>query len=165
MELTGREACLLLLHAIINDGLQQVCKPLVGFLLDSITKAANDLTCPIMVQPRIGIRYLYPSPAVVSHRREHILYLKLPGLRPTAAMTGDPALVGIAASTNNIASAMHHDMAVRETRYADAKKPSILGDKHGDRTADMLLLLTRPTDDDDLPDYYLNISGKPKGLS
>jgi hypothetical protein len=31
MELTVREACLLLLPAIINDGLQQVCKPLVDF--------------------------------------------------------------------------------------------------------------------------------------
>jgi hypothetical protein len=31
MELTGGEACLLLLPAIVNDGLQQVCKPLVAF--------------------------------------------------------------------------------------------------------------------------------------
>jgi hypothetical protein len=32
MELTGCEACLLLLPAIIDDGLQQVSKPLVDFL-------------------------------------------------------------------------------------------------------------------------------------
>jgi hypothetical protein len=66
---------------------------------------------------------------------------------------------------NNIASAMHHDLVVRETRYAEAKKPSTLREKHGDRTADMLLLLTRSTDDEDLPEYYLNVSGNPKGLS
>jgi hypothetical protein len=41
---------------------------------------------------------------------------------------------------NNIASDMHHDLVVSETRYAEAKKPSTLRDKHGDRTADMLML-------------------------
>jgi hypothetical protein len=78
---------------------------------------------------------------------------------------GDPALVGISAIMNNIASAMHHDLAVRETWYADAKKPSTLREKHGDRTADMILLLTHSADNDDFPDDYLNVSGKPKGLS
>jgi hypothetical protein len=165
MELTGRDACLLLLPAIINDGLQKVCKPLVDVLLSSVTKAANDLAGPRTVQPRIGIRDFYPIPAVVNHRREHVLYRQLPGLRMTAATTGDPALVGIAASMNNIASAMHHDLDVREKRYAEAKKPPTLREKHGDRAADMLLLLTRSADDDNLPDYYLNVSGKPKGLS
>jgi hypothetical protein len=164
MELTGREACLLLLPAIINDGLQQVCKPLVDFLLASVTKAANDLAGPRTVQPRIGIRDFYPSPAMVNHRREYELYHQLPWMCPAATTTGDPALVGISASMNNIASAMHHDLAVRETRYADAKIPSTLRE-HGDRTAGMLLLLTRSADDDDLPDYYVSVSGKPKGLS
>jgi hypothetical protein len=165
MDLTGREACLLLLPAIVNNGLQQLCKPLVYFLLASDTKAANDLTGPRMVQPRIGIHDFYPSPSVANHRREHVLYRQLPGLHPTASMMGDPALEGIATSMNNIASAMHHNLDVRETRYAEAKKPSILREKLGDRTADMLLLLTRSADDDDLPDYYLNVSGNPKGLS
>jgi hypothetical protein len=165
MELTGREDCLLLLPAIINDGLQQVCKPLVVFLVVSLTKGANDLNAPHTMQPRVGLRDFHPRPAVISHRREHILYRQLPGLRPTAATAGDPALVGIASSMSNIASAMHHDLVVRETRYAEEKNPSTLWEKHGDRTADMLLLLTRSTDDEDLSEYYLNVSGKPKGLS
>jgi hypothetical protein len=38
-------------------------------------------------------------------------------------------------------------------------------EKFGDRTADMLLLLTRAGDGDDLPEYYLKVAGKPKGLS
>jgi hypothetical protein len=158
MELTGREACLLLLPAIINDGLQQVCKPLVDFLVVNITKGANDLTSPRTVQPSAGLRDFHPSPSVISHRREHVMYRQLPGLRPTASTAGDPALVGIASNMNNIASDMHHDLAVRETRYADARKPSTLREKHGDRKTDMLLLLTRSTDNDDLPEYYLNVS-------
>jgi hypothetical protein len=66
---------------------------------------------------------------------------------------------------NNIASDMHHDLVVGGTLYAEARKPSTLREKHGDRTVDMRLLLTRSTDDKDLPEYYLNVSGKPKGLS
>jgi hypothetical protein len=165
IELTGREACLFLLPAIINDGLHQVCKPLVDFLVVSITTGANALNAPRTMQPHIGLRDFHPIPAVISHRREHVLCRQLPGLRPTPATAGDPALVGIASSMNNIASAMHHYLVVRETRYTEANKPSTLWKKHGDRTADMLLLLTRSTDDEDLPEYYLNISGKSKGLS
>jgi hypothetical protein len=113
------------------------------------------------MQARVGLHDLHPSPSVISHRREHVLYRQLTGLRPTTATAGDPALVGIASSMNNIASAMHHYLVVRETRYAEAKQPSNLREKHGNITADMLLLLTRSTDDEDLPEYYLNVSGKP----
>jgi hypothetical protein len=84
---------------------------------------------------------------------------------PNSGYGGGPSLVEIAASMNNITSTMHHDLAVRETRYAEAKKPSTLREKHGDRIADRLLLPTRSADDDDLPDYYLNVSGNPKGIS
>jgi hypothetical protein len=164
MELTVRDAFILLLPAIINDGLQQVCKHLVDLLVVSITKGASDLTTTRTVQPRTGLRDFHPSPAVISHRREHVLYRQFPGIRPTSTTAGDPALVGIASSMNNIASDMHHDLAARETRYADARKPSTLHEKHGDRTVDMLLLLTRSADDDNMPEYYLNVSGNPKGL-
>jgi hypothetical protein len=74
MELTDREACLLLLPAIINDGLQQVCRPLVDFLVVSITKDANELNAPRTMQARVGLRDFHPSPSVISHRREHVLY-------------------------------------------------------------------------------------------
>jgi hypothetical protein len=117
------------------------------------------------MQPRTGLHDLHPSPAAISHRREHILSRQLPGLWPTAATAGDPALVGISSSMNNIASAMHHDLVVRETSYANAKKPPTLREKHGDRTDNLLLLLMRSTDIEDLSEYYLNVPGKPKGLS
>jgi hypothetical protein len=153
MALTGREACLLLLPDIINDFLQQVCKTLVDFLVVSITKSASDLNVPRTLQPCAGLRDFHPSPAVISHRREHVLYLQLPGIMPTSAMDGDPALVGISSSMNKITSAMQHDLVVRETRYVEAKNPSNLRQKHGDRTSDMLLLPTHSTDDDNLPEY------------
>jgi hypothetical protein len=45
-----------------------------------------------------------------------MLYQQLPGLAPTTEASGDPDLVCIDASMNNIASAMHSDLAVRENR-------------------------------------------------
>jgi hypothetical protein len=45
--------------------------------------------------------------------------------------------------------------------YAENKKTLTVREKYGGRTADMLLLLTRYNED--LPEYYLMISAKPKG--
>jgi hypothetical protein len=59
---------------------------------------------------------------------------------------------------------MHSELTVRESRYAENKKALIVREKYGDRTADMLLILTR-SEDDDLLEYYMGISSKPKGLS
>jgi hypothetical protein len=133
-------------------------------LVISIIKGANDLTAPRKVQTRAGLHDFHPRPSVIHHLREHMLYCQLPGLRPTSATACDPSLVCISSSMNNIASDMHHDLAARETIYADAKKRSTLREKHDDRAANMLLLLTHSTDDDDLPEYFLYVSGKPKGL-
>jgi hypothetical protein len=66
---------------------------------------------------------------------------------------------------NNIARAMHSDLAFRESRYAENKKVMTVQETYGDRTANMLLLLTRSEDDDGLSEYHLGVSSKPKGLS
>jgi hypothetical protein len=142
-----------------------VCKPLVDLLVLIITKNANDLAGPHMAQPRAGLHDFHPSLASISQRRKHVLYRHLPGLIPTAATAGDPSMVGITDSMHNIASTMNHDLAVRETRCTEARTPSTLREKHGARTADMLLLFTRSTDDEKLPENCLNVSGKPKGIS
>jgi hypothetical protein len=162
---TARKACLLILPAIVSDGLQLACRELVDFLVIGVTKTANDLEDTRLVLPRLGLRNFHASPTVISSRRETVLYRHLPALAPAMASAGDPALVGITASMNNIASAMHSDLAVSKTCYAENKKSTTVREKCGDHTADMLLLLTHSEDDDDLPEYYLGISAKPKGLS
>jgi hypothetical protein len=164
-DLTACEACLLLLPAIVNDGLQQSCRELVDFLVVGVTKAATGIEGTYLVLPRLGLRDFQASPTVINSRHETVLYRHLPSLAPAMASVGDPALVGISASMNSIASAMHNDLAVRESRYKENKKAVTVRDKYGYRTADMLLLLTRSDDDNDLPDYYQGIASKPKGLS
>jgi hypothetical protein len=117
------------------------------------------------VLPRLGLRDFHASPTFISSIREAVLYRHLPTSSPAMAPAGDPALVGIATSMNNIASVMHSDLAVRETRYAENKNSTTVRKNYGDRTTDMLLLLTSSEDENDLPEYYLGISAKPKGLS
>jgi hypothetical protein len=161
-DLTAREACLLVLPAIINDGLQQACRELVNFLVMGVTTAVNDLEGTRLVLPRLEVRDFHASPTVISSRRDNVLYQQLPALAPTMAAAGDPALVDIAASMNNIASAMPSDLAVRENRYAENKETLTVREKYGDRTADMLILLTHSEDEEELPEYCLTISAKPK---
>jgi hypothetical protein len=148
-DLMAREACLLILPTIVSDGLQLACRELVKFLVVGVTKPANDLQETHLVLPRMGLRDFRASPTIISSRRETVLYRHLPTLALAMASAGNPALVGIASSMNNISSAMHSDLAVRETHYAENKKSTTVREKYGDRTADMLLLLTRLEDDDE----------------
>jgi hypothetical protein len=164
-DLNAREACLILLPAIITDGLQLACRELVDFLMVGVTQPTNNLDGTRLVLQRLGLRDFYASPTVLNSRRETVLYRYLPTMAPAMAAVGDPDLIWIAASMNNIASAIYSDLAVRESRYAENKKVMTVPEKYGDRTADMLLLLTRSEDDDDFPEYYMGICTKPKGFS
>jgi hypothetical protein len=115
--------------------------------------------------PVLGLRNFDASPTVISSHRETVLYRQLPGVAPTTASVGDPTLMGIAASMNNISSAMHINLAVRESRYAQNKKTQTVRGKYADRITDMLHLLIRLEEDDDLPEDYLTILAKSKSLS
>jgi hypothetical protein len=121
-DLTAREACLLLLPAIVTDGLQVTCRELVDFMMVGVTQPANDLDGTRLILPRLGLHDCYASPTVLNCRRETVLYRHLPTLAPAMASVGDPALIGIDISINNIASAIHIDLAVRKSRYAENKK-------------------------------------------
>jgi hypothetical protein len=55
-DLTAREACLLLLPAIVNDGLQQSCRELVDLLVVGVTKTATAIEGTRLVLPRLGLR-------------------------------------------------------------------------------------------------------------
>jgi hypothetical protein len=103
-DLIARETCLLALPAIVNDGLQQAYRELVDSLVVGVTKAANDLEGTLLVLSRLGLRDFHASLTVIISRRETVLYRQLPALAPIRAAAGDPDLVGIAASMNNIAS-------------------------------------------------------------
>jgi hypothetical protein len=164
-DITARESCLLIFPAIVSDGLQQACWELVDFLVVKVTKAANYLENTRLVLQRLGLRDFHASPAVINSRRDTVLYQQLTALTPTTTAAGDTAMVGITASMNNIASAMHIDLAVRETYYAENKKALTVREKYGCGTAKMLLLITRSEDEYEPPEYYISISAKPKGLS
>jgi hypothetical protein len=151
--LAVRKSCLLILPDIVSEGLRLACRELVDFLVVGVTKPAKRPRGHTHYVAKVGTARFHASPTVISSRRETVLYRHLPALAPTMSSAGDPALVGITTSINNISSAMHSDLAVRETRYAENKKSTMVHEKYGDRTACMLNLLTRSEDDNDLPDY------------
>jgi hypothetical protein len=75
-----------------------------------------------MVQPRLGLLDVHASPTIISRRRKTVMYLQLPGLTPTTSIAGEPVLFIITDGMNNIDSAMHSDLSVHKSRYAEAKK-------------------------------------------
>jgi hypothetical protein len=70
----------------------------VDFLTVALVKPSADNASPLALQPCVGIAGYVPSPAVVSHRRQHVLYRDLPALVPSNATnaSSDPALVEVA---------------------------------------------------------------------
>jgi hypothetical protein len=83
--LTARGSFLLILSAIVNDGLQVACIELIDVLVMGVMKAADDLDGTRLVQPRLGMHDFHVIPAVISSRRGKVFYHHIPGLAPTSA--------------------------------------------------------------------------------
>jgi hypothetical protein len=81
--LTGREAYLLLVPAILDAGLEYVCQPSIDWLMVAITEPSSTNLEPVNLKQCLGRVHYAPSPAVVSSRRSEVLYQDLPGLKAT----------------------------------------------------------------------------------
>jgi hypothetical protein len=82
--LTARQAYELIVPALVYRGIEVMCTPRVDFLTPALVQPTEATTSPYSLQPQVGMAGYTPGPAVVSHRREHILYRDLPGLLPSA---------------------------------------------------------------------------------
>jgi hypothetical protein len=97
-DLTTRQAYELVIPVLVDTGYEAICEPLVDFLTMALVKPSADNAAPLALQPCVGIAGYVPSPAVVSHHRQHFLYRDLPALVPAKATTAssDPAFVEVA---------------------------------------------------------------------
>jgi hypothetical protein len=86
-DLTSRQAYELIIPVLVDTGYEAICEPLVDFLTVALVKLSADNASPLTLQSCVGIAGCVPSPAVVSHRRQHVLYRDLPALVPAKATT------------------------------------------------------------------------------
>jgi hypothetical protein len=81
-DLTARQAYDLLVPTLVDTGYEGICEPLVDLLTVALVKPSATVDAPLTLQDRVGLEGYVPSPAVVSHRRQHLLYHDLPALLP-----------------------------------------------------------------------------------
>jgi hypothetical protein len=163
--LTARDAYLILVPAIIDAGLESVCQPLIDFLTVTVVEPSATALEPLTLKPCLGKLHHVPSPAVISSRREEVLYRDLPGLKHGPSNAGDPYLRDVARAVGDLAVEARSDRDDRQDRRAILDLPKSVRDKFGDRLTDRLLLLCRVKDDELLPLLYHEWAARPKGVS
>jgi hypothetical protein len=99
----AREAYLLLVPAILDDGLKTVCQPLIDFLTVDIMEPAATSLDTLTVKSCMGCVHFFPIPAVISSRRSEVLYRDLTGLKESPGGWG-PLPAGRGSSCRRLGS-------------------------------------------------------------
>ena len=164
-DLNARQTWEILYPQIIAQDLQVTCGPLLDWLQAAGTEDATAHGTSGVVLPFMGSMGHHVRPEVTQHRREHILYKQLPGLRPTIGQVSDPALLALSQEVANLASNAREDREDRRAHREDSVKPKTVREKYGDRLTDKLKVLTCASTDDHIPMLYHRLAQRRKGES
>jgi hypothetical protein len=121
--LTGREAHLLLVPAILDAGLESICHPLIDWLTVANTGPSVTALEPVNLKQCLGRVHCIPSQAVVSSRRSEVLYRDLLGLKATPGGGGDPYLRDVARAVGDLAVEFRADHSDRQDRRSALDQP------------------------------------------
>jgi hypothetical protein len=163
-DLSTRRAYKLLVPSIVASGLAATLKPLVDFLTIALVSPNGTTVTPVTVRDKVGLEWDI-NPSLVGHRRDKILYSVLPDLRPSTPSRGDPYMQDLANGVKHFFTEMKDVRIAGDDRRLEAAHPQTFRKKYGDRLADQMLLLTNQPDDDQLPNFFHELAGRPKGIS
>jgi hypothetical protein len=166
-DLTARQAYELLVPTLVDTGYEGICEPLVDFLTVTLVKPSATVDTPLTLQDRVGLEGYVPSPAVVSHRRQHLLYRDLPALlpQPSGKAASDPALLDVARGMQDMVAEAHLDRNDRTVAREMAHRPRTVRERLGEVLTNRILLLCRSPNDEDLPPIYHEWAARPRGVS
>jgi hypothetical protein len=164
--LAARQAYELIVPALVDRGMEVMCTPLVEFLILAVVQPTDAITSPYPLQQQVGMAAYTPGPAVVSHRREHILYRDLTGLLPSAlAAASNPALLDVAHGVRDMVAESRADRDDRAFSREAARRPRTVRERLGDGIVDRLLIVCRLDNDESLPATYHEWAVRPHGVS
>jgi hypothetical protein len=166
-DLTARQAYELLVPTLVDTGYEGICEPLVDFLTVALVKPSATVDAPLTLQDRVGLEGYVPSPAVVSHRRQHLLYLDLPALLPqlSGKTSSDPALLDVARGVQDMVAEARLDRNDRTDAREMARRPQTVRERLGEALTDRILLICRLPNDEDFPPIYHEWAARPRGVS
>jgi hypothetical protein len=166
-DLTARQAYVLIIPRFIDSGYESLCEPLVDFLTVALVKPSDGVSIPLTMHTCVGKPGYVPSPAVVSYRRDQLLYHDLPALMPVTnpIPASDPALSDVARGMRDMVTEARLDRNDRNDAREVARQPRTVRERLGESLTDRLLLLCRAPDDDELPPLYQEWAARPRGVS
>jgi hypothetical protein len=131
--LTARQAYELLVPTLVDTGYEGICEPLVDFLTVALVKPSATVAAPLNLQDRVGLEVYVPSPAVVSHRRQHLLYRNLPALLPklSGKAASDLALLDMARRMQDMVVDARLDHNDRTDARETARRPRTFRERLG----------------------------------
>jgi hypothetical protein len=156
------------------------CSELRGSLEEGelLLNIQADFCCPIGgivifvpdgASPRGVLQVLHgvPSPAVVSHRQQNLLYHELTALIPASvtASSSDPSLVDVSRGMCNMVTEAKVGRNNRSDAREVARLPRTARDHLGYSLTDSLLLMCRVNDDSILLQVYHEWAARPRGVS
>jgi hypothetical protein len=163
-KLSAGRAHNLLVPSIVASGLASNLKPLVDFLTITLVSPNGTTVTPATVRDKLGFKW-DSNPSLVGCHREKILYSLLPYLRPSTPSRSDPYVQEFANGVKQFFTKMKDAQISGEDRRLEAARPKTFREKYGDRLADQMLLLTNQSDDDQLPNFFHELAGRPNGIS
>jgi hypothetical protein len=145
--------------------MDRMCVPLVNFLTLALVHPTEEDMEPILFQSQSGIAAYVPGPAVVSHRREHLLYRDLLCMLPSATnAASDPALLDVARGVRDMVSESRAEQEDRANSRGVTRRPRTIRERLGDVIVDCLLLLCGLNNYEDPPAYH-EWAARPRGVS
>jgi hypothetical protein len=151
-DLTSRQAYRLIIPALVDTGYEAIWEPLLDFLTVALVKTSAENTTPLTLQPCMGITGCVPSPALMSHHRQHFLYHDLTALIPAnaTASSSDLALVDVARGMCDMVTEARIDQSNRSDAREVARLPHTARDRLSYSLTDRLLMMWRVNNDDSL---------------
>jgi hypothetical protein len=166
-DLTAHQAYELLVPTLVDTGYEGICDPLVDLSTVALVKPSATVAAPLTLQARVGLEGYVPSPAVVIHRRQHLLYRDLPALLPqlSGEAASDPALLDVARAMQDMVAEARLDRNDRTDAREMARRPRTVRERLGEALTDRIILLCRAPNDEDLPPVYHEWAARPRGVS
>ena len=164
-DLTARQAFETLIPIIQDQGLEAACAPLLNFLIVASTKKQLDLaeedpaTATVQASAGQTPERLLP---VIRDRRNRLLFVHLPDLKPNPGVQSDPALLGIMHAMRDVTQASKEDYDDRRVERARVKAPATV-EERWPSYVDRLCKLCGVPRWEDLPAYWHETAAYKRG--
>jgi hypothetical protein len=156
--LSAREAFLIVDAHLTDQGVRDVCTPLMNFLRVAGTKTAGGVILNTLIEPGPNFR---AEKGLTKYMKAKVLYRDLPIYRDAVGRS-DPATAALTSAVATLTASQVKADEANQRRREEDDRPKTIPDAFGDLTTQKLLRLCRKEMDTELPILYTRLANKKK---